>query len=52
MAGKALAAGMTGSIFSPAAFAKFCDACSMNMCECCGEKCSDNCKMGGNGHGN
>jgi hypothetical protein len=52
MAGKALAACMTGSIFAPAAFAKFYEACSVNMCECCGDKCGDNCKMGGKKHGN
>lgn len=45
MAANALIAGMTGSIFAPAAFAKFCDACSANICECCGDKCGENCKM-------
>ncbi|MBN1114689.1 MAG: zf-HC2 domain-containing protein [Oligoflexia bacterium] len=37
MAVKMIAACYAGSAFSPAAFAKFCGACSENMCSCCGE---------------
>jgi anti-sigma factor RsiW len=51
IAGKALAACMTGSIFAPAAFAKFCDACNMNMCACCSAKTGQKCTMGGHDHG-
>ena len=50
---KAVATGMTGSVFSPAAFAKMCAACTQNACVCCGEKCGSNCKMnGGKENGN
>jgi anti-sigma factor RsiW len=51
MAGKAFAACMTGSIFAPAAFAKFCDTCNMNMCTCCSAKTGQKCTMGGNENG-
>jgi hypothetical protein len=46
MAGKAFAACMTGGIFAPAAFAKFCDTCNMNMCTCCSAKTGQKCTIG------
>jgi anti-sigma factor RsiW len=36
---------MTASVFSPAAFAGFCGACTENACACCGAKCGPDCKM-------
>ena len=43
---------MTASVFSPAAFAAFCDSCSMNMCECCKTKDKNYvCHCGGPKHG-
>jgi anti-sigma factor RsiW len=51
MAGKAFAACLAGSVFAPAAFAKFCDVCNMNMCTCCTGKTRQKCTMGGNKNG-
>jgi len=51
MAGRAFAACMAGSIFAPAAYAKFCDACGMNMCTCCSGKTGQKCIMGGHYNG-
>ena len=51
MAHDAFAACVTGSIFAPAAFVKFCDACNMNMCTCCTGKTGQKCTMGGHDHG-
>jgi anti-sigma factor RsiW len=45
MAANAVLAGACGSIFAPAAFAKFCGACTQNACTCCEAKCGANCKM-------
>lgn len=47
--------GITGGVFAPAAFAKFCEACTENACTCkrCEKKCDKDCKMkmGGEKHG-
>ena len=43
---------LTSSVFSPAAFAAFCDNCSVNMCECCKSKDPNHkCTCGGHNHG-
>lgn len=43
---------MTASVFSPAAFAAFCDSCSVNMCKCCRDKDPNHiCVCGGHKHG-
>ena len=43
---------MTGSVFSPAAFAAFCDNCSVQMCECCRTNDPNHkCVCGGHKHG-
>jgi hypothetical protein len=43
---------MASSVFSPAAFAAFCDNCSVNMCECCKSKDPNHkCTCGGHKHG-
>jgi anti-sigma factor RsiW len=47
MAANAVITCFTGSIFAPAAFARFCDTCNMNACTCCKMKCGNKCKMGG-----
>ncbi|MGD0565950.1 MAG: zf-HC2 domain-containing protein [Candidatus Goldiibacteriota bacterium] len=56
MAINAVLACECGGIFTPAAFAKFCGACTANACTCCDAKCGTNCKMkmktGGCEHGN
>lgn len=52
MAARAVVSGFTGSVFAPAAFAKFCEVCNMNACSCCKEKCGSSCKNGGNKNGN
>jgi len=52
MAKNAVMSCLAGGVFAPAAFAKFCGACTQNACTCCGENCGKNCKMGGKSHGN
>jgi anti-sigma factor RsiW len=56
MAVNAVLACACGSVFAPAAFAKFCGACTDNACACTVCKCGPDCKMkmktGGNEHGN
>jgi anti-sigma factor RsiW len=56
MAVNAVLACTCGSLFAPAAFAKFCGVCTTNACACVACKCGPDCKMnmktGGNGHGN
>lgn len=51
MAYEAFSACVTGSVFAPAAFAKFCDVCNMNICTCCSIKTGQKCQMGGNENG-
>ena len=43
---------MTASIFSPVAYAAFCDSCSFNMCKCCMSKDPNHkCVCGGHKNG-
>ena len=43
---------MTASVFSPSAFAAFCDSCSSNMCEkCMKNNPNQKCQCGGHNHG-
>lgn len=51
MAVKIFACCVTGSVFAPAAFAKFCDTCNMNICSCCAMMNGQKCPMGGNENG-